>query len=135
MKIVEMNWHPTDRQLRQFGLIALVALPGLGWLWHLGMPATQVLAAFGIVAATAALIYPRALKYPFVVLCLLSLPFGIVLGEVILLLSFVTIFVPLAFVFRCLGRDALQRGFDPNASTYWQPKAAPAGPGSYLRQS
>ena len=33
MKLVEINWNPTDRQLRQFGMIALVALPALGWLW------------------------------------------------------------------------------------------------------
>jgi hypothetical protein len=135
MKIVEMNWHPTDRQLRQFGLIALVALPGLGWLWRLGMPATQVLAVLGVVSAIAALLYPRGLKYPFIALCLMSLPFGIVVGEVVLLLSFVTIFVPLALVFRLLGRDALERGIDAKAATYWQPKAAPAGPASYLRQS
>lgn len=135
MKIVEMNWAPTDRQLRQFGLIALVALPALGWLWHLGRPATQGLAALGVVGAATALLYPRALKYPFVLLCLLSLPFGIVLGEVMLVLSFVTLFVPLGLAFRLFGRDALARGFEPQATTYWQPKSASAGPASYLRQS
>ena len=99
------------------------------------MPATQVLAALGGASATAALVYPRVLKYPFIALCLLSLPFGILVGEVVLLLSFVTIFVPLALVFRLLGRDALDRAIDSKATTYWQPKAAPAGPASYLRQS
>ena len=33
MKLIEINWQPTDRQLRQFGVICLVALPALGWLW------------------------------------------------------------------------------------------------------
>ena len=135
MKMVEVNWSPTDRQLRQFGLIALVALPLLGWLWHLGATATQVLAAIGVLAAAIALLYPRALKYPFLTLCLLSLPFGIVMGEVILLLSFLTIFAPLALLFRLMGRDALQRGSIRARATYWQPKAVPNGPGSYLRQS
>jgi hypothetical protein len=133
--MVEMNWNPSERQLRQFGLIALVALPTLGWLWHLGATTTFALAGVGGIAAIVAILYPRALKYPFLTLCLLSLPFGLVMGEMILLLSFLTIFTPVALLFRLLGRDALTRGFDRNAATYWQPKAAPAGLASYLRQS
>ena len=39
-----MNWNPTDRQLRQFGLTALAALPALAWLWR-GGPTTILIAA------------------------------------------------------------------------------------------
>ena len=33
MKLVEIDWHPTNRQLRQFGGLCLFALPGIAWLW------------------------------------------------------------------------------------------------------
>ena len=33
MKLVEVNWSPTDRQLRQFGTAALIALPLAAWWW------------------------------------------------------------------------------------------------------
>lgn len=132
---VEMNWNPTERQLRQFGLISLAALPFLGWFWGLGITAVGILASLGAVSCLLGLLYPRSLKYPFIGLCLLSLPIGIVMGEVMMAVAFVTIFVPLALVFRWLGRDALERAWDPNTKSYWQPKAAAVDARSYLRQS
>jgi hypothetical protein len=33
MKLVEINWKPSDRQLRQFGWMALAGLPLAGWLF------------------------------------------------------------------------------------------------------
>src|SRR5258708_6882234 len=135
MKLVEMNWNPTDRQLRQFGVIALVALPILGWMWRLPTGGIVGFGVAGLLAGTAAGICPRALKYPFVGLTLATLPIGLVVGEVAMLLVYLGIFTPVALGFRLCGRDALQRRFEPAASTYWQPKARAADPAAYLRQS
>jgi hypothetical protein len=33
-----------------------------------------------------------------------------------------------------MGRDPLQRKFDPAATSYWQPKAQPKDAASYFRQ-
>jgi hypothetical protein len=44
------------------------------------------------------------------------------------------VFTLVALVFRLIGRDALQRSFEPDAPTYWQPKALPTDPRRYLRQ-
>jgi hypothetical protein len=33
-----------------------------------------------------------------------------------------------------LGRDSLQRKFEPEATTYWQPKRQPADTADYFRQ-
>jgi hypothetical protein len=40
----------------------------------------------------------------------------------------------MAFLFRVMGRDALQRRIDRDAKSYWQPKAQPRDAGSYYRQ-
>jgi hypothetical protein len=140
-----MNWKPTDRQLRQFGIMALVALPLAGWLftgkpWPAAatrMQATVVgtLAGVGVVAALLALVRPQALRGPFIGATLLALPIGLVVGEVVLLLIYFGLFLPVSMIFRLMGRDALDRRIDREAKSYWQPKARPAGPESYFRQS
>jgi hypothetical protein len=134
MKMVEMNWRPSDRQLRQFGLIAMFAMPLLGWLWRLDLTVVAGLAMIGAGMALISLVYAPILRGPYVALCLVTLPIGIVVGELMLLVGFYGVFLPIGMIVRWLGRDDLQRSFEPQANTYWQPKAPPNGPGSYLRQ-
>ena len=136
MKLVEMNWNPTDRQLRQFGMIALVALPLLGGLWSHGTAmAIGIAAATGAVLATVGWFYPRGLKPVFVGLTLLVIPIGLVISELAMAIVFFGLIVPTGLVFRVLGRDALQRKFDREAGSYWQPKKQPRDAAAYLRQS
>jgi hypothetical protein len=135
MRLVEVNFHPSDRQLRQFGLLALAALPLLGWFW--GGGSLQVLwatAAAGAALAALGLACPRALQPVFLLLSLVTIPLGMILSELALLLLFYGLFVPLGLMSRLMGRDPLQRRLDWEASTYWQRKEQPGGPASYLRQ-
>ncbi len=145
MALVEIAWNPADRQLRQFGVIALVALPLLGWLfsgkpWPAEMTREQglvigALAMLGVAAAALAVIRPQTLRWPFVGATLLALPIGLVVGEVVLGIIYFGVFLPVSMIFRLVGRDALERRIDRKAKSYWQPKARPAGPESYFRQS
>jgi hypothetical protein len=145
MALVDVHWQPTDRQLRQFGLIALVGLPLAGWLfsgkpWPAEATETQKivigsLAGLGLVAAVLALVRPPALRWPFIGATLLAFPIGLVVGEMILVIIYFALFLPVSLVFRLMGRDALERRIDRGAKTYWQPKAQPTGPESYFRQS
>jgi hypothetical protein len=135
MSMVAVNWSPSDRHLRQFSLTALVALPLLGWLWHASGAAWLVIVSLGAAMALTGLLCPRALRYPYLGLSLLTLPIGLVVGELVLLLSFYAVFVPVGLARRLMGRDDLHRSFDRRSSTYWQPKRQPADRRSYLRQS
>lgn len=141
MKLVEMNWNPSDRQLRQFGLIGLVALPLIGWLWFgesataVNLTAVVVSTAIGVVLAGLGLLCPGVLKPVFVALMLIAIPIGTVISEVALGLVFFGLFVPLGLVFRLIGRDVLDLKFDPEATTYWRPKKGPTDAAGYLRQS
>jgi len=135
MKIVSINFHPEPRQLRQFGLVALVAIPLLCWLWSGGSQAvTAVGAALGVGCGVLGLALPRALKPVFILLSLVAYPIGLVVSELLILIVFVGLFVPVGLVFRLLRRDVLNLGFDPHAETYWQPKWQPTDVTSYLRQ-
>ncbi|MFN0054998.1 MAG: hypothetical protein ACKV0T_22735 [Planctomycetales bacterium] len=136
MKLVEINWNPTTRQLRQFGFIALAALPALGWLWSGGnWTIVAGLGALGLVLAGLAIVAPQGLKPVFLLFTIAAIPIGIVVGELAMLLIYFGVFLPISCVFRLTRRDSLQLRMDRNATTYWRPKAQPNGPASYFRQS
>lgn len=135
MKLIEINWNPSDQQLRQFGLVALVALPLVGWFWGgVGTGFFCGTVGAGVVAAIVGLAQPRALKLVFLALSMAATPIGMVMGELVMFLIFILVFLPIGIVLRFFRRDPLQRQFDRQASTYWEPKKQPAGPASYLRQ-
>ncbi len=134
MKLVEIHWNPTIRQLRQFGLIALAALPAVGWLWGGGLPIVAGLAVVGAMLALLGFVWPRSLAPLFIGLSLVAIPIGIVLGELALLFIYFGVVAPIGLVMRRLGHDPLDRTLRREAATYWQPKKQPQGPASYLRQ-
>ncbi len=144
MSIVDFNPNPPPRQLRQFGLIATVALPAIGWLFC-GRPTTDwsssqtglitILTATGVLTGLMGWLKPTALKPIFLAAMIVTYPIGLVISEVILLAIFLLVFTPFAIVFRLIGRDALQRRIDRDADTYWQPKDQPKDVASYYRQS
>jgi hypothetical protein len=133
MRLIEINRNPTDRQLRQFGLIALVALPLVAWLWGGGRVTIGTCALVGLAVAAVGIAFPRALKPLFVGLSLITIPIGLVVGEAAMLLIFYAVFLPMGLCFRLMGRDPLQLRFDRQTKTYWQPKQQPSGPASYFR--
>src|SRR5215212_8473780 len=135
MKLVEVSWNPSNRQLRQFAAICLVALPLLGWLWGGNGHTIGWLAAAGGAIGLLGVLAPAAIKPVFIALTLITLPIGIVVGELTLLLVFFGILLPLGLFFRLVKRDALQLKIDRTCSSYWQPKKQPSGLGSYYRQS
>ncbi len=60
MALIETNWNPTSRQLRQFGGLCLVALPLLGWLWSASSTMIATLAGIGLLIAVDRLGLPES---------------------------------------------------------------------------
>ena len=135
-KLVEIDFNPDTRTLRQFGVIALVGFGALAALAYyerlifsfgLGearIPLAASFAAIGVIAALFSLVAPRANRVLYVGLTLLAFPIGFVLSYVILGALFFLIIGPIAILFRIMRRDSLHRRFDPSATSYWQ-KARP----------
>lgn len=134
MKLVEMNWSPGAQELRQFGLIALVAFPFLGWIWGAGPLLLKILGACGVVLAVLGFVAPVVVKPVYIGLCLLTMPIGLIVGELMMALVFYGVFLPIGLVFRVMGRDALQLQLDRGAVTYWTVKKRPNGAASYFQQ-
>lgn len=134
MKLVEINWAPSPRQLRQFGVLCVFVLPLLGWLWNVDASGLAIMLLVGSLVAVLSFAWPAAVKPIFVGLMLAAAPIGMVVGEIAMLLIFLGVFLPIGLIFRLLGRDALQLKIDKNATTYWQPKIEPKQVSSYYRR-
>ena len=134
MPLIEINRDPTDRQLRQFGGVCLLALPAIGWLWGTTTPTIGVLAGIGLVVAAISFALPGVVRPLFIGVSLVTAPIGLVLGELALLIVYYGVFLPIGLLFRLTRRDALQLRQDRDAETYWQVKAPPKNTESYFRQ-
>ena len=89
----------------------------------------------GLLLALLAWCLPASVAPLFIGVTLLTLPIGWVLSEVVLLLVYTFVFVPMGIAFWCLGRDRLQRRIDRSCDSYWQAKPQPRSLASYYRQS
>ena len=145
-KLVEINFNPDTKTLRQFGVIAFV---GFGFLAALAyyeklifafglgesrIPVATTFVVIGSVALLFSLLAPRANRILYMGLTLLAFPIGFVLSYVIMGTLFFLIIGPIAVVFRLFGRDSLHRAYDPSAPTYWSAAHPPRDKESYFHQ-
>ena len=133
MKLVQMNWNPTEQQLQQFGVIALIALPSIGWIWGTSPTVWTSLLGVGVVLAAAGLFVPKTLKPAFVGLSIVTIPIGLVVSEAVLLLMFGLVFWPIGACFRLMRRDSLHLKPIP-VDTHWVEKQSATSVSSYYRQ-
>lgn len=142
MKLVEINWNPTTRQLRQFGVAAALVLPLLGWLTtgkprtfeSANLPMIGGLAVVGACLALLSFVMPGAVKPIFVGISLVTMPIGLIVGLLVMVAVYYVVFVPIGLIFRLIGRDAMHRKLDRSAVTYWQVKQQPSDVRRYFRQ-
>jgi len=137
--MVEINWHPTERQLRQFGcwfLPGFLLLAGL-IVWHRSgslWPWPALLWLVGLAGALVGWYRPSLLRPVFVGLTCAAFPVGWLVSHVILAVAFYCVFTPVGLLMRLLGYDPLRRRFDPAADSYWVPRDNERDVRSYFRQ-
>lgn len=151
MPLVDINWKPTNRQLRLFGLAGLALYYLLAGTWTVritvqvatdrfggagGSPANLMYAVWtGIgIWVLLAIFRPKYLLPFYLAITAVSLPIGIVVSFVILAVLYFGVFTPIALVFRLFGRDSLHRRFDASAKTYWTPRRCVDDVRRYYRQ-
>ena len=112
---------------REFAFVfaALAALIGLAPLVHRGSPrfialgVTIILLMIGIIA-------PRILSVPARAWLTLAALLNRTVSAVVLAIVYLVVITPTGIFKRFSGRDALQRGFDPEASSYWIDREEPS---------
>jgi hypothetical protein len=145
--MIEIDWHPTPRQLRGFGLTTTVFAGAIGaWaFWGRSLFGFDLsdagadgaaaglwcLAGAGLALGLAA---PRLLRPLYVVLTVITIPIGFVVSWAVLLAVFALVLTPVGLLLRLLGRDLLKRRLEPEAETYWVDHPQPPTPDRYFRQ-
>ncbi len=123
----ELQSLPTDaKALRKFGLMVGFVFLALGLLvlWRKAEWGSYP-AALGVALMVLGVIAPRILKPIYLGWMAMALAIGSVMTVVLLTLFFILVITPVGLFFRLIGRDALHRKFDRQASTYWIAKEYP----------
>jgi hypothetical protein len=145
-KMVEINFHPDERTLRQFGWIALCGFGLLslcawnGWLvFRHGLgdsrePVAFGLLGLGVLSALFSLVFPKANAPLFVGLSVVAFPIGFVLSYAIMATLFYVVIAPVGFVMRLFGMDPMDRRLLPKAPTYWLDARPARAKADYFKQ-
>jgi hypothetical protein len=145
--LVQLDFRPDSKQLRQFGFIALAAFGLLGALilWKgglfgfpFGSAARPVAVGFwglGALSALLSLVWPQGNRPLFVGLSLLAFPIGFVVSHVVLAMLFFGVLTPVGLLFRLFGHDLLDRGFQKDRKSYWVDLPETIKQADYFRQS
>jgi hypothetical protein len=123
MSLIEINWHPKSKELRNFAIIALIAslvitlllyfIKGAGIQWA----GIIIAAGFGIFISS--FVSLKLTRIIYLGLILITFPIGWAISMILLTAFYFLLLMPLGLVFRLLGRDPLSRRLDPDAKSYW----------------
>jgi len=138
MSLIEINWNPNRKELRNFGIVALIAsalvslllclLKGLGIQW------AAIIIFAGLIIFLSSLIFPRLARLIYLGLILVTVPIGYAVSFILLASFYFLLLTPLGLIFRLIGRDQLRRKFDRSAETYWLIRKPPDSLDRYFHQ-
>lgn len=123
MAVLDVNWKPSPKQLRQFALLlaALLAAAALWLYWK--SPGTRWAAAALLAAAVAGgtgLVRPALMRPVYVVWMAAVFPIGWTVSHLLLAAIYYLVITPIGVIMRVCGYDPMQRRYDRNAKTYWK---------------
>ncbi len=134
--MLPIRWKPDRKTLGEFSEAGLFALGMVAAPLAYFRGRSSLGVAFWTLAVLirlVGLVRPGWLKPAFVGMSLATWPIGWVASKVALALLYALVFTPIAIVFRLVGRDALNRKLDRDASTYWEPYRPDRRLDRYLR--
>jgi len=140
--MIQIDWRPGDRKLRQFAIASLIGFPLIGFVLTRLLPpgvlapsSTILLtaAALGAVVCLAGLIHPPVIRPVYVVMTAVALPIGLALGFVLMPLIYFGLFVPIGLALRVFGKDPMHRALG-RAGSYWIKRPPTPAPATYFRQ-
>jgi hypothetical protein len=144
--VIEINWRPDRRTLRQFGFIAVGGfgfVAAIAWfevlIFSFGLGEARPLvsggfAALAVVSGLLSVVYPAGNLPIYLLTSALTYPIGFVLSYVIMGTLFYVIIAPIGLLLRLFGTDPMERRINPDADTYWVDAAAARPRVSYFKQ-
>ena len=135
MALVEINWKPTPRELRKFGVAMIVGFGILAALAYLWWEMPRLAWGFGIAGAVAGLLGLTGTAAAMIVyLPWMAIAFvmGNIVSRVLVAAFFFLLITPMGLVMRVVGKDAMQR--KNRRPTMWSDLPVRTDPDRYERQ-
>jgi hypothetical protein len=123
MALVSLNLKPSQKQLKDFGLIGFIMCAVIGLLL-LGLDKIPAIGfvtfcLVGVALYVLSRISVVLIKPVYLGMIVLTYPIGWFVSHVMMALFYYGIITPVALLFRLLNRDPLCRRYEPDADTYW----------------
>jgi hypothetical protein len=139
-KELAMHWsdfpfRPPLTTLRWFAAIWVALLAAWAFYARDSVSAAGILVGLAVAFGLLGVGLPTTLRPLFITMMVVTYPIGWLVSRVLLVLVFCCLFIPLALLFKLIGRDALGRRWESDRKSYWMPKVTGDEPRSYLRQS
>lgn len=137
MAVIEIKKDPSRKELAWLGALFALFFAAIGAMayWRFGTPETAF-RLWGIGAAVSVLYYaiPPIRKPLYLGWMYAAFPIGWTISHVLLGITYYLVLTPIGLVIRLLGRDPLERRFEPQRETYWSRHQPDADPARYFRQ-
>jgi len=123
MALVEINWNPDSKDLRNFGRIGVIASVVIAALLHLikglAIKWCLVIFAVGLAIFICSVISIKATKWIYLALTSVAFPIGMVISFIVMAIFYYVLLMSVGLIFRLIGYDPMRRKFDSNAESYW----------------
>jgi hypothetical protein len=109
-----------NKAIRNFGITFLVILSAVGgFLLYKGRPVGYAFVGCGALFFFLGMWAPGGLRGIYRVWMGLAVVLGYFMSRIILSLLFYLVVTPIGLAMRLMGKDMLNRKWDPNADSYW----------------
>jgi hypothetical protein len=142
MPFVKLNWKPTPKQLRQFGVVFLTGFVLIGlvkYFWPFSWGITRdintgwISILIGVIGGGLALTGTVAALPLYYLWMGIAFIIGNIMSRVIVVVIYYLVVTPVGLLGRLLGRDPLQLK-KPDTDSYWRDISLPKEPEKYERQ-
>ncbi len=134
MGLIEINWQPSNRILRQFGSVLTLLTALLCWFVTIRNDWLILLGATVVISSLITIFRPRILLPAFCLCSLLTFPLGMIIGEIAMLAIYYCVITPIGFALKVTGQVAVTRKIDRKTESYWEKRMKRKGNESYFRR-
>jgi len=138
MSMAPFDWHPDEKKLRQFGLLAagvVLALGGMAYYrGRIDAWEGLLFLAPALLLMTTAGLRPSLLRPVYLACLVIAFPIGWAFSHLLLGALFLGLFTTIGLTRRIFGSDALDLRRDPTRVSFWAARRPARDKESYFRQ-